>query len=227
MIPLFNQNDLDTAKSTDTLPCQCLYCEKSFQQTKHVIQRAINPNNKTTSDYCSKECQNKGMSNKKMVICLNCSTEFLKKEKEIKKTQNHFCSNSCSATYNNKHKTNGTRRSKLEVYLEQQLSSLYPDLPIDYNQKSAINSELDIYIPSLRLAFELNGIFHYEPIYGSDKLNQIKNNEISKSKACFDNQIDLCTIDASGLKYFKPSNAQKYLDIIVNIINQRTSVLII
>ena len=37
----------------------------------------------------------------------------------------------------------------------------------------AINSELDVYVPSLNLAFELNGIFHYEPIYGEKKLNQI------------------------------------------------------
>jgi len=45
---------------------------------------------------------------------------------------------------------------------------LYPDLVIHFNKKDAINSELDIYIPSLKLAFELNGIFHYEPIFGKE-----------------------------------------------------------
>jgi len=36
------------------------------------------------------------------VNCLNCNTEFKKLPSEIKKSPNHFCSRSCSATYNNK-----------------------------------------------------------------------------------------------------------------------------
>jgi hypothetical protein len=140
---------------------------------------------------------------------------------QLHRSKNHFCSQSCTISYNNKHKTTGNRRSKLEIYLENQLTILYPNLPIDYNLKLAINSELDIYIPSLNLAFELNGIFHYEPIFGINKLDQIRNNDISKSKACIDNRIDLCIIDTSDQKYVKPSTSQKYLDIIIKIINER------
>ena len=88
-------------------------------------------------------------------------------------TKNNFCSRSCSATFNNKNKTYGTRRSKLEVFLEKELIKLYPDLLFHFNRKDTINSELDIYIPSLKLAFELNGIFHYEPIYGDNKLSPL------------------------------------------------------
>jgi hypothetical protein len=93
---------------------------------------------------------------------------------------------------------------------------------MDFNRKEAIGSELDIHIPSLNLAFELNGIFHYEPIYGEDKLQKIEENDISKSKACHDAKIDLCVIDTSGQKYFKPKTSEKYLNIITNIINKRT-----
>ena len=81
-----------------------------------------------------------------------------------------------------------------------------------------MNSELDIYIPSLKLAFELNGIFHYEPIYGEDKLNKVKNNDGRKYQACFENKIELCIIDVSGSKNFKPERDKKYLDIIISII---------
>jgi hypothetical protein len=81
-------------------------------------------------------------------------------------------------------------------------------------------SELDIYIPSLNLAFELNGILHYEPIYGTTKHQQIQSNDKSKYKACLDAGIDLCIIDTSQLKYFKPSNAQQYLDMVTGVMNK-------
>ena len=71
------------------------------------------------------------------------------------------------------------------------------------------------------MAFELNGIFHYEPIYGNDKLTKIQENDVSKSKACHEHKIDLCIIDTSQQKYVKPSTSQKYLIIIINIINER------
>lgn len=90
-----------------------------------------------------------------------------------------------------------------------------------HGHKDAINSELDIYIPSLKLAFELNGIFHYEPIYGQDKMNQIQNNDNRKFQACLEHGIELCIIDSSKLTYFKPANAQKYLDIITQVINSK------
>lgn len=122
----------------------------------------------------------------------------------------------------NKHKTTGTRRSKLEIYLEEQLTILYPNLQIDYNKKDAIGSELDIYIPSLNLAFELNGIFHYEPIFGINKLNQTQINDQNKFKSCIENKIDLCIIDTSFQQKFKINTSKKFLDIIANIINQRT-----
>lgn len=157
----------------------------------------------------------------KTVQCLNCSKQFAKHANQVSKFPNHFCSCSCAATYNNKHKTHGTRRSKLEKYLEEQLTSLYPTFTILYNQKDAIQSELDIYIPSLNLAIELNGIFHYEPIYGEKKLEQIQNNDNRKFQACLEKKIELCIIDVSGLKYFKPANAEKYLKIVRDLLDMK------
>lgn len=224
MKPLYTTEEFELAKASTKLPCQCINCQNTFYKDKRTINKAIKNIDGHTGNFCSNKCQAQfnGIASYS-VQCLNCNKSFNKLPNQIKKYPNHFCSCSCAATYNNKHKATGTRRSKLELYLEEQLTNLYPNLHFDYNKKGAIGSELDIYIPSLKLAFELNGIFHYEPIYGSGKLNQIQKNDISKSKACLDNQIDLCVIDSSGLKYFKASKAQKYLDIIVDIINQRTS----
>lgn len=144
-----------------------------------------------------------------------------KKNYKEGKNYNPFCSRSCSATYTNTHKTKGCVRSKLELFLEGKLETLYPNIDIHFNRKDAINSELDIYIPSLKLAFELNGIFHYEAIFGADKLDKIKNNDQRKFQACLENNIELCIIDSSKLKYFKEINAKPYLDIICGIINKK------
>lgn len=152
--------------------------------------------------------------------CSICSKTFLKLHKEIKKSKNHFCSRSCAATYNNQNKTYGIRRSKLEIWLEEHLIALYPNLEIHFNRKDTIGSELDIYIPSLKLAFELNGIFHYEPIFGNDKLQKIQENDSNKFQKCQEHGISLCIIDTSSQKYFKPKSSQKFLDIITEIIDK-------
>ena len=221
MKPLYTQEEFDSSKTFDKLPLKCYNCSKTFMYRKKDILETYNPNLKKQGEFCSRKCKCLFDGSSKMVNCKNCNKEFYKTKSEIKKTPNDFCSKSCAATYNNKNKTHGTRRSKLECWLEERLNCQYPNLGIHFNQKTAINSELDIYIPSLNLAFELNGIFHYEPIYGTNKLQQIQKNDVSKSKACHEAKIDLCTIDTSGQKYFKESTSQKYLDIIINIVKER------
>ncbi len=215
MKKLFTEYEFEIAKSNDTLPCECYTCKETFFLTERRIIICLNPNQVSQGKYCSRKCQKTEIK----VQCTNCNTEFFKQPNQIKKTLNNFCSKSCAATYNNTHKKTGTRRSKLEVYLEEQLLSLYPNIEFHFNKKDAINSELDIYIPSLNLAFELNGIYHYEPIHGQDKLNKIQNNDQRKFQACIDKQIELVLIDVSSLSYFKDKKAKTFLDIITNIIN--------
>ena len=88
-----------------------------------------------------------------------------------------------------------------------------------FNRKDAINSELDIYIPELKLAFELNGIFHYESIYGSEKLNQIQNNDNRKFQACLEQGIELCIIDTSWIKHNTLPKMTKVLSIVEKVID--------
>lgn len=195
---------------------QCKLCKQTF------LSRPSKNNNNWTK-FCSKECSNKSRITKEKVSCQYCQIQFYKTKFQIKKTKNNFCSKSCAATYNNTHKTKGTRISKLEIYLQKELPKLFPNLEFIFNNKEIINSELDIYIPSLNLAFELNGIFHYEPIFGKEKLNQIKNNDNRKFQACLEHNIELCIIDTSSQKYFKPKTSKKFINIIENIINKNLS----
>jgi hypothetical protein len=221
MIPLYSEKEFNLAKSWDMLPCKCVTCEKIFYREKRIIKRALNGYDRNNGNFCGSSCHMKSLGGRERVVCSNCGKEFSKKLSQIKENRNNFCSSSCSSTYNNKNKTIGNRRSKLELWLEFKLNSLYPNLEILFNNKEAISSELDVYIPSLKLAFELNGIFHYEPIFGQDKLNQIANNDRRKFQACIEQNIELCLIDTSSQKYVKESTSKKFLDIIVRIIEMR------
>ena len=218
----FSEKEFKNASANDKLPCECYICSSIFYKMKKEINSFLNGNPKNSIKFCSKTCEGISKSKKQKVNCDNCNSEFYKREKEINKTKHNFCSKSCAATYRNTHKTQGTRRSKLEVYLEEQLTSLYPNLQLHFNKKDTINSELDIYIPSLKLAFELNGIFHYEPIYGPEKLAQIQNNDQRKFQACLEKNIELVLIDSSTMKKFKKHKADKFLNILVEIINNKS-----
>ena len=229
MISLYSQQEFDLAKGIDLLPCKCIQCNTTFSKQKKYIKSALKLR-KDACNFCSHNCyiEHRVQTKNILINCLNCDKESKKKISQYNKYKNNFCSSSCAAIYNNLHLTRkkiGYRRSKLELYLEEQLSLLFPNLYIDYNKTNTINSELDIYIPSLKLAFELNGIFHYEPIYGSEQLSKIQNNDNRKFQACLEHNIELCIIDSSQQNYVTKKTNKPFLDIIVNIINQRTSVL--
>lgn len=224
MQPLYTDEQFIQAKSTDLLPCKCYECHSSFLIMKKRITQHLKGNPKHSVKYCSPICSARRFRTNKKVTCICCSSEIEKNVCEITRSKNQrfFCNRSCAAIYNNRNKKKGNRRSKLERWIETNLTELFPNLTIEYNKKT-IGAELDVYIPSLNLAFELNGIFHYEPIFGNNKLNQIKTNDKFKSELCYNHQIDLCIIDTSNQKYFKPKSSKVYLDIIFNIIKDRLS----
>ena len=219
MKPLYSESEYCQARGKDLLPFECYGCGGQLFETKTKIKYA----NKTGKSikYCNNKCRGIDLYRSITSNCGFCGTELTKQRREYKasKSGKIFCNSSCAAKYNNTHKTTGCRRSKIEIWIEEQLKVFYPNLHILFNDKVAIKSELDIYLPSLSLAFELNGIFHYEPIYGQDKLKQIQSNDQNKFYLCQQNTINLCIIDTSSITNFKPAKAQKFLDIICNIIN--------
>ena len=219
---LITEQELLNWDSKVGVPVRCEHCGGTFYIEKRRAKAKFygkTYGKKSRYKYCSARCSQLSQVTAKTLNCTQCGKEFTRGLHEVKKSNNHFCGSSCAATYNNTHKTSGYRRSKLEKYIEEQLSLKYPNLEIHYNRKDTINSELDIYIPSLKLAFELNGIFHYEPIYGEDKLNRVKNNDLRKFQACLENKIELCIIDTHNVKYLKKERDNKFLNIVTEIID--------
>lgn len=220
MKPLISLEAIENSKSRDLIPFECGLCHSTFYRTKKMYGDALSPKRNDRIDFCSQRCNQRSRSKEEARICKQCNKPIIKKKAELLKSKSghSFCSNSCAGVYWSRNKATGTTRSKLEKWIEQQLTLRYPSLTIDYNKTNAIKAELDIFIPSLSLAFELNGIFHYEPIFGDKKLNNIKNNDQRKFKACSDAGISLCVLDTSQQKYFKTKTSEKYLEIIVKII---------
>lgn len=203
--------------------CKKIYSPKSPYDAERSVFAGKNI-------FCSRECMRQFHKFKPIYvehICAQCGKKFTSHKTRDKRrvSDRRFCSKSCFAYYNNAHRTCGSHRSKLEIWIEAQLSNLYPTLKILYNDKSAIKAELDIYIPSLKLAFELNGIFHYEPIHGQKKLDRTIETDSKKFLLCHQNNISLCVIDTSHQRYFTEKSSHQFLEIITKIINNNIKAL--
>ncbi len=155
------------------------------------------------------------------LTCANCRVAFLKEARFTKEERNYFCTCSCSVSYNNKRREIGKKRSKLELWIEPRLKEDFPGIDIHFNRKDAINSELDIYVPSLKLAIEINGRFHYEPVFGEALLKATQKNDREKEQACKDLDIEFVVVDASGLKFLTHKKAYRYLNEIKEVIQAR------
>lgn len=222
MKPLFNISNLDTFSSNKKLPLECECCGKIFFSIKKEIRKVLNGHKAVKLKFCSKECRSNSRFTKKTLFCGTCNTPVDVVIHQIKKSKSgkNFCSRSCATTYNNKHKTNGFNRSKLEIWLEKKLKETHSDVTILFNDNKIIGYELDIYIPSLKLAFEINGIYHYKPIFGDKKFMMVKKVDRKKYSKCKKMNIRLYRINISKQKHFNEQNSLKYLEKIESIINK-------
>lgn len=87
---------MNTWKSTrKTISINCEYCGNEFEKTLSEYNRSKKLGRK---HYCSLKCNNNSKKNKPK-YCLYCNKQYFSSEKDAK-----FCSQSCSAKYNNKNR---------------------------------------------------------------------------------------------------------------------------
>lgn len=201
----------------------CDNCHKEYQTTISALkQKSENENN-----YCNMECYRKFAREraKKKVInrnCMQCGEPTQKLLKDFKKNYKIFCSKSCASYYNNANiKRSGKNVSHFEKFVQCILLELYTNIEFLFNKKTTIKSELDIYIPSLNLAFELNGPTHYRIIYDQEKLTRTIINDIKKLKECEKMNVELIVIDVSKLNSIKINKYLPYLEKITDIIDYK------
>lgn len=193
---------------------ECNYCKKEILCDVKRLKK-----NKTGIFYCNQECSTKHTSKKVTCICQNkkCKKEFIKGFREYNLTSNHFCSQGCA-----RKSSLTTSISKLEKWLKPKLVKEYSNLTFHFNIKD-LNGfhglELDIYIPDLKIAFELNGPTHYEPIFGEELLNKRVINDKEKIKHCVNQNINLHIIDVTKLHVNTQNNLKPYFIFICDTID--------
>lgn len=177
---------------------QCDYCKKFFDRDIKVY----NQNAKLyKNSFCCIECKNLYESNKYQSKKIRTNCGFCNKPIEVKqgdfkksKSGRSFCNLSHAASYNIKLQRK-SRRSKIEEKFYNLLVKEFPNLSILPNDKTMLNGlEVDIAIPSLKLAIEWNGVVHFKPIYGTKKLNNIQNKDSEKLKIASAKNINLIVI---------------------------------
>ena len=216
----FTIEEFNKAKSRDKLPVRCLQCNEIFFATKKDIQTQIKTKQNSIR-FCSLLCNGKSIRNGIKAYCIMCGKEQIRTPSRIKQSGNIFCSHKCAITYRNLHKTNGYRRSKLEFFLEENLPKLFPDLKLVFNDRKVCDGiELDIYIPSLNIAFELNGPIHYQPVFGKTKdektkrFETVKNRDLQKQIICQEKGIELYIVDVSKYKRATKEGDDYYLELV-------------
>jgi len=213
---------LSLFKTMDYVPLVCQRCGGAFLKRKKEIRNHLS---RGRSIFCSRSCNSRAQNEKKgfgaqQVNCEYCGAVVTRINSQLKKTKFSFCSKSCSAKWRNINKTTGFRRSKLEVFLEGKIKSTYTDLPVDFNYRTSEGFELDFLFASIKLAVEVNGIFHYQPIFGDKKLNRIIELDSKKKHYCSNMKIDLLVIENS-FSSFKIIQAEEIWENLHNEINKR------
>jgi len=219
MIKLFTDDEFEKAKSQTKLKLQCVVCDSEFLKEKRAINRTLKGEYGYCGDFCSRKCMGLFKIKKIKLSCKECDKEVLRVFSSVQKnkTKNYFCNKSCKAQYENRNKKYGYNRSKIEIWIEEELKKL--NIDVRFNERNIIKSgELDIFLPNLKLAFELNGIYHYKPIFGEEKFLKVKERDLKKIKECEEIGIELIVLDISKSLKFDKIKDKKYLDYIKKMI---------
>ena len=119
---------------------------------------------------------------------------MVKIRSEYERHTNLFCSHSCSATFNNRLRKSA-RRSKIEIEFFDRLQSAFPSIEMLPNDRTMLDGmEVDIAIPSLQMAIEWNGLVHFSPIWGEEKLVDVQNRDRRRIELASRKDINLIVI---------------------------------
>lgn len=199
----------------------CFNCNKSFTK---IPSRMNNRKQKPKiTHYCSLKCLTEHNTVNLQIKCKWCGKSKIVNHAKLKKSKsgNMFCNQSCAASYNNTQRRK-SRRSKCEIILFNMLCAEFSNIEFLPNNKSMLNGyEIDIAVPSLNLGIEWNGIVHYKPIYGEEKLLKIQTIDQKKIHIAAEQNINLIIIPDLVSTTSKISEAYHQICSIIKEISER------
>lgn len=184
---------LQAFRSRDPVPFLCPQCNTLFHRPKNVVQRRFGQKDNAQKLFCSKQCQNNSQHKKFEVNCSHCGNTIFRTPADYKDTKSgrFFCNRACAASFNMKLRKK-SRRSKCEVLLFKLLRKQFPFLRMIPNDKTMLDGyEVDIAIPEIKLGIEWNGIVHFKPIYGQERLNKIQKRDADKQRKAVELGVQL------------------------------------
>lgn len=219
-------NDFYETKCTN---CNVVFVRHKYDNPQYKYQSSLKRNNVTWKctgrEFCSVKCKNEYQTKIGNIIkpCGWCSKEVTKYVAEYKSSKSGeiFCNRSCSASFNNTKKRKATR-SKSETLLFNLLKEEFNYLNVIPNDKELLDGyEVDIAIPSIKLAIEWNGIVHFKPIYGCNKFTSIQKRDFEKQQKAIEKNINLIVIpDLVSTDTYVKESFQTIKKIILNMIEQ-------
>lgn len=154
-----------------------------------------------------------------LLICQNCRKTFPRSKKAIQSVLEgrnthdtfEYCSQDCQR---NACLRDHTTRSIPELKAQEYLSQRYPNEWIEYNDRKAIDMELDIVFLDRKIAIELNGGFHYKGIGedGEEKLRKQQARDEEKRRRCMESGYTLITVDTRQIDHFSYKKARIIFD---------------
>lgn len=165
----------------------CIYCNKKYKLSKSKIDRDRNIGN-----FCSQKCLSNYRDSKVNFNCDFCDKKHKTHKSTYDRAVNHFCSKKCASRYY-------CGKNLCEGIFEKTVKKT--KIKYERNNREILNGlELDFYFPNIKLAVEINGPSHYEPIYGEKSLKQQKKRDRTKKKLCKIKNITLFVISVLDVK---------------------------
>jgi endogenous inhibitor of DNA gyrase (YacG/DUF329 family) len=179
------------------------------------VEKQISDVKRKKNAFCGKKCNYAYKKAGQQIPCDLCGKlGKYKHKKYLTKAKHHYCGNNCKnidLNSNPAFRPKKAGRSKLEKELEMLLKTTYPNLQFTCNDRIVCSGiELDFYFSDLNLAIEINGPFHYEPIFGQKAYEFTKNNDYKKRAICEKKGVELIIIPAVG------NHTQKKLSLIMD-----------
>lgn len=165
----------------------CSNCEQ-------IVVRAQSQIKGKSNIFCSKECHDEFQTTKLKIKCNLCGKDFAQHKCIIERTKHgqNYCSHTCSSKVVYK-----------ESFIETEMEKLVKPIGLKYsrNDRSIVSPlELDFYFPDINYAIEINGLFHYEPIYGKETLLAQKERDSRKRRLCKEKGIILRVVKPGNCK---------------------------